>query len=490
MNPHVAIPDPIDKGELALIAAPAVDATPRMLCLAMSHGLHHVHTNQHVTWDELVEALLDEPDVLANKAACSVYVLCELDGPERYYQDHHVPGREHRGRHRYGDNAVARYGLTLDFDEGDTTFEALVDRIRALGIAAFVHTSYSHNKKVTKPKGNRTVEETCAGLPAHLNPRIVGDEVHHAPHPKFHVIIPFARPWVLPRTRVELSAHEKAKAHHKWRGEYRLASHAKALNEAAYDLFAWEMSEPLNARFDVSCADITRAIYWPAKRSADAPYEAVVIKGEPLDFHTYIARAEAGERAPIVRKGVRPSISAPDAEEEEAEEDQSRTNVTKSPRGQGQERASRSPCTTLTVPAMPAGWNNRLLQDFELASALAEVLDVRVDNLHIGKIAIECPFNNEHSDPGNPHDTGCFVANASNRSSSSVSHSWPLIRCMHAHCRHRRTEEFIAKMLADGIIALSLFDDARFKIARLDKLEAVCAALRAAKETREARMRR
>lgn len=58
-------------------------------------------------------------------------------------------------------------------------------------------------------------------------------------------------------------------------------------------------------------------------------------------------------------------------------------------------------------------------------------------------VHIVCPFEDEHSTTGGD---GTFF----DPGPTDNYDKHPLIRCMHAHCKHRMTEDFITKMLVDG----------------------------------------
>ncbi|MEQ1518820.1 MAG: hypothetical protein ABL931_20250 [Usitatibacteraceae bacterium] len=451
-------------------------AADRPIIVSIGWDLYNVCNPLTVMWSEFAEVLSAAP-TFKKKDECRVYVFGGLDGPFQKHLNRYVPdgSRDHIGYHRVGDNAVELHGLALDFDEADTTFDAVVERVRGLGLTAVVHTSYNNDKIVTKPKYGAPLETTLAKVPPRLLPRIEGGVIRHKPWPKIHVLFVFNEPWIVPRKVVNLSDEDKLKKAARQRGNLRLSRDTKDLHNAAYRLFAHDFSHAINAAFDEACGDITHAIYMPAQRPDGGVYRYEYVKGAALDWQKYIDRAACGERAPgreraLVKKG---SVSAT------AKKNTTRAVSTK----------DASPKVAWT-PRIRGGWDDRLLRDFELATALAEVVEVRGDKLESGKIEIKCPYDEEHSDAGNPDDRACVVFNASERSHDFNGHQWPAMACQHSHCHGRRAQDFVPKLLDDGIITSELFADERFRIKRKKaSTEDIHAALRAANEAREARMK-
>ncbi len=58
-------------------------------------------------------------------------------------------------------------------------------------------------------------------------------------------------------------------------------------------------------------------------------------------------------------------------------------------------------------------------------------------------VHIVCPFEDEHTKSGGD---GTFF----DPGPTDNYDKYPIIRCMHSHCKHRQTEDFLTKMLADG----------------------------------------
>lgn len=493
---NVTSPAPVvnvsDDGQSAAIPCD----NPTIIIATAEHGQTKCHERYRSTWIDFAESF--QPAMTHTKKtkdACPIFVFAALDGPE--YHDGYYYGVPRVGVRRVVENAFARFGLTIDFDNADTTFDEVVERVRAMGLTAVVHTSYSHNKTVSHRKTRKTksgelqqesIEETLARVPKNLLPHIVGNEVRHLPWPKVHVVIPFAEAWQVPREPVCLTPQEMTDRAKKGIAPYTVSQAVKSLNKEAYHLFAHDFAATLSAIYDLSCADLTRVIILPAIRPPQGDevveYRYEFVRGRALDWQSYIERAAAGERAPTspsVAKAVRRKQTPGKATGRKSSDTQAK----------GHSGAHNLTLKTTAAPDLPAGWNGRLLRDFELASALSQVVEVRGDKLYEGKIEIECPYDESHSNAGDPNDRACFAVDASRRDEDDLGHQWPLIYCMHAHCQGHSTRDFIAKLIADGKIPLDLFKDKRFRLPTLagESGEDSHAALRAANEAWEARMK-
>ena len=60
------------------------------------------------------------------------------------------------------------------------------------------------------------------------------------------------------------------------------------------------------------------------------------------------------------------------------------------------------------------------------------------------KVEIECPFDDEHSNAGDPNDTACFVTNGDKAAEKRF-----LIGCQHNICKTRKTGEFVERMISE-----------------------------------------
>ena len=160
---------------------------------------------------------------------------------------------------------------------------------------------------------------------------------------------------------------------------------------------------------DKSCKDAGRAIYMPVRKSATAPYEVFHVPGDLLDF-------EAVVPLPMT-KSTRPR------------------------------KPTTSPTTNVVHRSVNFGPGDRRLKGLELASVIAEktYIEIRGDKLDEGKVEIRCPFDDEHSNPGDESDRGFVIWNA-----SATDSGYAKAFCCHAHCSHRRTEDFVEKLISDG----------------------------------------
>lgn len=152
---------------------------------------------------------------------------------------------------------------------------------------------------------------------------------------------------------------------------------------------------------DESCKDAGRAIYLPS-RQHKSPYWWSRVEGPLLDLYSLKVETPS----PRVRTSTTRKVSS-----------------------------------SLHFSAAPSP----SLSGIELATMLAEIGDVRRNNLSEGKIDTKCPFDDHHSEPGKEDDCGFYVQNASANDSG-----YAYAFCHHHHCLHRTPEAFVEKLRAQG----------------------------------------
>lgn len=335
--------------------------------------------------------------------------------------------------------AVANcYGVGLDIDvgvSGAVIDEALVK----LGMLAVRYTTHSHGKATTKLLKDRIAKwckknEIDGGVSQETIERFLRedpqmrwddsiintveyvDDVHdpegfmvqlnHIPMPKHRVVLPLAQPFA--PTAV-------AKTHED--GMKMWGDVCRALAKALGDL-------PL----DRSAVDPSRLFYFP-RHSKGRPFEARIIGGDLLDWTTL--NLEAG------------GLDAEPADEWE----KALLNEVKS------NEKTKSKSTT------PEGrdlgrWSIKAAGGFQIVDLIKDHAEDRIRTNGSSKIDIECPFDEEHSNPGDPEDKGCFAVSAGDGPSEIFT-----IKCQHDSCSQRTNLDFLGKMIKDQWFDASVIDD-------------------------------
>jgi hypothetical protein len=328
---------------------------------------------------------------------------------------------------------AACYGIGLDIDvgvPGEVIDKALID----LGCLAIRYTTHSHGKTSTKLLKDRVTkwlrkngedEVTEAGIIRFLREESRWDEtiiasveyagdvqepegfmvdIHHIPMPKHRVVLPLAEPFV-PTT--------VAKTHDEGMKMWGQACHALA--RLLGDL-------PL----DRSAVDPSRLFYFP-RHAPDRPHQTTIVGGDLLDWRTLdltgeFNSADLGEYGPLLAAL-------------QAEEKRKGKSTTDAGRALGR-------------------WSMRNAGGFQIVDVIRDHADDRIRTNGSSKIDIECPFDEEHSDPGNPDDKGCFAVNAGDGPSDIFT-----IRCAHDSCSQRTNLDHLGKMIADGWFEREALDD-------------------------------
>ena len=325
----------------------------------------------------------------------------------------------------------ACYGVGLDIDvgvSGAVIDEALV----GLGCLAVRYTTHSHAKASTKvlkdriakwcKKNNVAEGVTQATIERFLREESRWDEsiiktveyvddVHdpegfmvqldHIPMPKHRVVLPLAAPFV--PTAVAKTHDEGMKM---W-GDV-----CRALAKALGDL-------PL----DRSAVDPSRLFYFP-RHAAKRPFETRIVGGDLLDWKS-LELTSSGEidDAPTGDAALDLLLN------------EVKTNDKTKPK---------SKSTTDEGRAL-GRWSIKAAGGFQIVDLIKDYAEDRVRTNGAHKIDIECPFDEEHSNPGDPEDKGCFAVSAGDGPSEIFT-----IKCQHDSCSERTNLDFLGKMLKDG----------------------------------------
>lgn len=315
------------------------------------------------------------------------------------------------------------YGVGLDIDVG-VPGRVIDEALAALGCLAVRYTTHSHGKTKSQFPKDRLIK-WCDKNGADLNEpadfarflseaeqwdealiasaEYIGDEqqpsglmslVTHAPFPKHRVVLPLSE------------AFEPAKV---------ARTHAdgmKMWGQVCYGVAARLGDLP----FDKACIDPSRLFYFP-RHAAGRPYETTIVGGTLLNWRDLDLTGDTAE--PGSWEGL---LNAEFAE------------PTK----------SKSKSTTDEGRAL-GRWSIKAAGGFQIVDLIRDHADDRIRTSGSEKIDIECPFDEEHSNAGDPEDRACFAVNAGASDAPVFT-----IKCQHDGCRERTNLDHLAKMIADG----------------------------------------
>lgn len=323
----------------------------------------------------------------------------------------------------------ACYGVALDIDVG-TPGAVIDDALARVGCLAIRYTSHSNGKTKNEFRKDRLVKFADEiggdlGDPETIfrflrekeqwdealvqSAEYVGDEhrpeglmaqINHAPMPKNRVVVPFAEPLVI--TEVAKTQDEGMRL---WNQV------PKALARALGDL-------PL----DKAALDPSRLFYFP-RHANGRPHETTIFGGPLLDWRTLDldgAPVDAWEAALARETGG---------------------------------RGARARSTTDDGRAF-ARWSIKAAEGFQIADVIRDHAEDRIRTPGSTKIDVECPFDEEHSNAGDPEDRGCFAVNAGDGPSPVFT-----IKCAHDSCQERTNLDMLGKMIRDGWFSEEVLED-------------------------------
>lgn len=334
------------------------------------------------------------------------------------------------GENRTKTAVKACYGVGLDIDVG--TPGAEIDAaLKKLGCLAIRYTTHSHFKTtseitkdvvarkypgeaVNEAQIKRYLSEEKRWAKAILDTlEYTGDEhgekglmaqLSHAPMPKHRVVMPLAEPFEPARVA---NTHQEGMA--LWN------KLPQALARLLGDL-------PL----DRSALDPSRLFYFP-RHDAKRPFQTTLFGGPLLDWRTLELDPPASD-----------NIYEAYADE-----------VDKT--GGGASKTSRS---TTDKGRELGRWSVTRAAGFQIVDVLRDHAAERIRTNGATKVDIECPFDDEHSNPGDPEDRACMAVNAGDGPASIFT-----IKCQHDTCHARTNLDFLGKMFTDGWFDESVLED-------------------------------
>lgn len=131
-------------------------------------------------------------------------------------------------------------------------------------------------------------------------------------------------------------------------------------------------------------------------------------------------------------------------------------------KGMGAGKDSERPMSpTLNIDLMT--WARDRAHGFDITQAFKDFAEDRIRTEQSdSKLTIECPFDDDHSNPGDPDDQGCFVQSAGADAETFSFH------CSHAGCSGRDRLAHMQKAMQDGWFPDSILTDPTYDLAGID----------------------
>jgi hypothetical protein len=310
----------------------------------------------------------------------------------------------------------------LDLDTGMDGAE-LDRRLDALRCKAIRYTTHSHMKGVTEvrkdtmtrwaikneidPKApdlvQRYLQQEKHYDPAVAKTAVVFEEkhanegitlvVHHAPMPKHRIVLPLAQPFFIAK---EGNTQKEAQA------RWRLVP--QALARLLGDL-------PI----DRTGSDANR-LYYLGRHEKGGQYEVSIFGGKLFDWTKVELGDPLAELAAEMNKGRSKSVT---------------------PEGRELGR-----------------WFMKKGHGFQIADVIRDNAPERVRSDMGTKIEVECPFDENHHNAGDPNDRACMVANAGDGIADGF-----VVSCRHEGCQEKTSLDMVGKMIADQWFDRSVLEE-------------------------------
>lgn len=172
------------------------------------------------------------------------------------------------------------------------------------------------------------------------------------------------------------------------------------------------VADKLGVEIDRACLDPSRLFYLP-RHANGAPWEVSVFGGDLLDVGTLdlppLERAPS--RKPVSTEGGRNLLP----------------------------------------------WVKNWGEGFQIADAIEDHADERIRGREGAKLTVECPFDDNHSNPGDPDDAGFFVCNAGEGKGVGFT-----AFCYHHHCQGRDRLDYVGEMIRAGWLPDSILTDPNY----------------------------
>jgi len=336
-----------------------------------------------------------------------------------------VPGQ------RKNNSIIAEYGVGLDIDTGMPA-EQIDAAVKKLGIMAVRYTTHSNGTVSTSFSRDAVVKKTGetkittevmrdylrkehSWVPEILDSvkyetnehteRGIQVVISHKPMAKNRLIVPFASPFIIADV-----ADTQKKALDLW----------KEIPQGLADLLG---GLPL----DTACLEAARLFYMP-RHPKGQEFSVSLFGGKLFDWQTLTAKSNLEKDLEKLTGG----------------------------------RKSGGPSTELGRKL--GRWAMTSAHGFQIATAIEDHQPDRVRfEKAPGNLEIECPFDEDHSNPGDPEDRACFVVNAGDGAGDAF-----FARCRHDSCSDKNNLDMLGKMIADGWFGDEILADDSYNTALVE----------------------
>lgn len=333
---------------------------------------------------------------------------------------------------RLKNSVLGLYLLGLDVDSG-ASLTGTFERVRAMGLTAVFYTTHSHLATELRIKQDRFYKwcETEGYDPdantenvrkfLHDEGKYVGDVIDSAefvetvhdstgmhlviqtrPIDKFRIIFPLAKPYII-------------------------AEQKKSQRDA---ILFWEnmilgMGSMLGIQVDRAARDPSRLFFLP-RHSKGSDFKILINGGKALDWNT---------------------IKQVDAREKVSSDPFDQAAAVMGGRVKGRPMSPTKGIDLMT-------WASERADGFEISAVFKDYCDDRLrEETAQGKYTCECPFDDDHSNAGDPDDKGCFIQDAGATAETFN------FRCSHDSCSGRDRLKMLEKAFNDGWFPDSILTD-------------------------------
>jgi hypothetical protein len=90
-------------------------------------------------------------------------------------------------------------------------------------------------------------------------------------------------------------------------------------------------------------------------------------------------------------------------------------------------------------------WAYERARGFQLADVIRDFASDKIRGSASSGYNVECPFDENHSNAGDPDDRACYVVNA-----AQGGNEWFIASCRHESCRDKTCLDMLGKMIREG----------------------------------------
>jgi hypothetical protein len=262
------------------------------------------------------------------------------------------------------------------------------DEVNDKMVATYLETFKRYTPEIAKTARYERVEHTPDGIKLFFS---------HAPMQKYRIVFLLDEPFIF----AEESANQ-TKAIDKWKKKYA------------------GLANMLDAFYDQSCVDPSRLFYYPTHRK-DGEYHCEIIVGEPLRLD--------------------------DIEEADPRNMKESVNAFLDDAGEGSDGDA-----YVFENEWVASWFKKNGERFAAGDFIRDHFSSDLRNDNGINASTCCPFDDQHTNAGDPNDVGFYGANAGDWTINGEPGKIGLMKCSHAGCKEYKSPHFLDRMVSNGDI--------------------------------------